>query len=195
MFDLPISISIQGVEYSIRNQGDYRMVLDCLVALQDIELEERERIITSLIIFYDTLNLDNIFEVFDTQDKMQDAIKGMYNFFNCGQKNLGNKSPYKLIDWEQDSQLIAAAVNTVANTEIRSIPYLHWWTFMGYYISVGESVLSSVVSIRGKLVEGKKLEKHETEFRRKNPEYFVWNKNTVDQQEADAYVRSLWDSQ
>lgn len=195
MFELPTSIIIEDSEYSIRNEGDYRMVLDCFSAMQDEELPKRERLITSLVIFYESFSLDNVFEKLDTPEKMEQAITKMYDFFNCNQRGMGNRTPYKLIDWEQDNHLIASAINNVAHTEIRSIPYLHWWTFMGQYISVGESVLSTVVQIRSKMVEGKKLEKHEQEFKRKNPDYFVWNRTTVEQREADAFARELWNKE
>ena len=195
MFELPKSVIIENKEYSIRNDGDFRMILDCFSALQDEELSKKERVITSLIIFYDTLSLYNVFDVFDTDTKIEQAVTKMFDFFNCGQKSMGNRNPHKLIDWEQDNYLIASAVNNVAHIEIRSVPYMHWWTFMGHYISIGESVLSTVVNIRSKMVEGKKLEKHEQEFKRKNPDYFVWNRTTVEQREADALVRELWNKE
>ena len=100
----------------------------------------------------------------------------MFDFFNCGRsQSIGKKMNHKLIDWEQDSQIICSAINKVANKEVRAEPYIHWWTFMGYYSAVGESLLSTIVSIRDKIVRGKKLEKHERIFRQENPEYFIWN--------------------
>ena len=195
MFELPTSVTIEDKEYKIRNAGDFRMVLDCFSALQDIELEKRERIITSLIIFYDdAFSLDSIFEIFDTESKINTAIEKMFDFFNCGQEALGAHHNYKLIDWEKDTHLIASAVNKVAGIEVRAVEYMHWWTFMSHYISVGESTLSTVVNIRGKIVRGKKLEKYEREFRQENPQYFVWNKNTVEQEEIEALGRQLWNS-
>lgn len=195
MFELPTTLTIDSVDFHIRNDGDYRMVLDCFGAIQDEELPKKERIITSLIIFYDTLSLDNIFDVLSTPEMLEEAVTKMYDFFNCGQSNMGNRQNHKLIDWEQDNHIIASAINHVANIEVRSIPYMHWWTFMGHYISIGESVLSTVVNIRTKMVEGKKLEKHEQEFKRKNPDYFVWNRTTVEQREADALARELWNKE
>lgn len=195
MFELPTTLTIDNREFGIRDDGDFRMVLDCFDVLQDPDLPKRERIITAVVIFYDGFSLDNVFEYLDTEDKVSSAINKMYDFFNCGQADIGNKSSYKLVDWEQDNHLIAAAINSDAHMEIRSVDYMHWWTFMGHYISIGESVLSTVVRIRSKLVEGKKLEKHEQEFRRKNPGYFVWNRVSVEQQEADKLIRELWNSQ
>ena len=89
--------------------------------------------------------------------------------------------------------MICAAVNTVAHMEIRSIPYLHWWTFVGYYMSVGQSVLSTVVSIRDKIKHGKKLEKWEQEFRRDNPTYFN-RKQSEEDKAVEEYIKNLWNS-
>lgn len=192
MFDLPTTVTIKDREFGIRDDGDYRMVLDVFSALQDIDIPKKERMITAIVIFYDGFSLDNVFEKAESSEIMEELATKMFDFISCGQTNMGNKSNHKLIDWEQDEQLIASAINNVANTEIRTVDYMHWWTFMGHYISVGESVLSTVVQIRSKLVEGKKLEKHEQEFRKKNPEYFIWNRQTVEDREADALIKEIW---
>ena len=192
MFDLPTTVTIKDREFGIRDDGDYRMILDVFSALQDIDIPKKERMITAIVIFYDGFSLDNVFEKAESSEIMEELVTKMFDFISCGQTNMGNKTNHKLIDWEQDEQLIASAVNNVANTEIRTVDYMHWWTFMGHYISVGESVLSTVVQIRSKLVEGKKLEKHEQEFRKKNPEYFIWNRQTVEDREADALIKEIW---
>lgn len=192
MFDLPTTVTIKDREFGIRDDGDYRMVLDVFSALQDIDIPKKERVITAIVIFYDGFSLDNVFEKAESSEIMEELATKMFDFISCGQTNMGNKTNHKLIDWEQDEQLIASAINNVANTEIRTVDYMHWWTFMGHYISVGESVLSTVVQIRSKLVEGKKLEKHEQEFRKKNPEYFIWNRQTVEDREADALIKEIW---
>ncbi len=45
---------------------------------------------------------------------------------------------------------------------------MHWWTFIGYYMGIGESVFSEVINIRSKNQKHKKLEKNEKEFYSKN---------------------------
>ena len=100
----------------------------------------------------------------------------------------------KTIDWEKDSQLISSAINKVAGQEIRAVPYIHWWTFMGYFSAIGESPLSTVLSIRNKLVKGKKLEKWEREFRMSSPQYFKWNSKSLEQRQADREILSLWNN-
>ena len=192
MYEIPTKIFIEGEEFPIRNNGDYRMVLDCFKALQDAELNPKERVFCSLLIFYE--NINSIADINKFPD-LEIAVKEMYNFFNCGKdQSVGKRMKHRLIDWDKDSQMICSAINKVANKEVRAEPYIHWWTFMGYYSAVGESLLSTVLSIRDKLSRGKKLEKYERDFKRENPEYFVWNAHTIDDEEADRLFNELWNN-
>lgn len=191
MYSIPTSIEINGVEYRIRNNGDYRVILDCFRALEDEELMPRERLLCSLIIFYEDFNsIDDIIKV----ENIEEFVTKMYEFFNCGSQASGTKVHHKLIDWEQDEQIICSAVNTVANKEVRLEPYIHWWTFMGYYTAIGECPLATIIHIRDKIVTGKKLEKYERNFRNSNPQYFTWNSKTINEKEADLLVKELWNS-
>ena len=191
-YNLPISISIGDKQLDIRGKGDYRVILDCFSALEDIELPQNIRIYTALIIFYEDLDsIDDIFNILG--DNLDEAITKMCEFFNCGKESVGMNTPYKLIDWTEDSQLICSAINNVAQTEVRQPNlYIHWWTFMGYYTSVGDSQLSTVVGIRYKIVNQKPLEKYEKEFRRRNPEFFNWNAKSIEQKQEDELLKSIW---
>lgn len=191
MYSIPTTVDIEGKQFKIRNSGDYRMVLDCFSALNDPELNTEERLFASLIIFYEDLN-----ELSDIQllPNLETAVIKMFEFFNCGaSKENARTTPYKLIDWDKDAQLICSAINKVAGTEIRTEEYIHWWTFMGYYSAIGECPLSSIIAIRSKIVKGKKLDKHEQEFRQENPNYFIWS-SRVDEAEAEDLFKQLWNS-
>lgn len=194
MFELPTSIEINNKSYKIRNKGDYRMVVDCFKALADEELDKTMRVLSSLVIFYDELESEyDIFDVFG--DSLEEAVLKMYDFFNCGEENIGSTQHHKLIDWDKDSQLISSAINKVSNIEIRSVEYCHWWTFMGYYLSVGESALSTVVSIRNKIATHKSLDKWEKDFKKDNPNYFIWDMRTVEEKELDDVIRKIWNNE
>ena len=190
MYSLPTSVNIKGKDYAVRNRGDFRTVLDCFQTLDTIELTKEERILTSLILFYEDLHTFDDLSVFDD---LLEAYNQMVWFFNCGQEEIGKRVNYKLIDWEKDSSLIFSAVNNVAQKEVRSEDYLHWWTFMGYYLAIGECSLSNIVAIREKRAKGKKLEKYERQFINENPQYF-WSNQTIEQQEMDAEIRRMWEN-
>ena len=195
MFDLPTSIIIKGQEYKIRNEADYRVIIDCFIALNDIELSASHRLIVALIIFYEDVNdIEDVKSVFG--DDLEEAILQMYNFFDCNEPQVEKPTAkYNLIDWNADSMLISSAVNQVIGQEIRSIPYMHWWTFMGYYMSIKECVFSTVLSIRYKIAVNKSLDKHERKFRAENPQYFLVDVRTKEQRENDEFVRTLWNTE
>ena len=192
MYEIPTYIEINKQSYPIRNKGDYRMVLDCFVTLNDETLSKKERVYATLIIFYE--GMESLSDLNQFED-INEAVKQMFIFFNCGNNPEDNSSNMpKLINWEQDSQIICAAVNKVAGQEIRLVEYMHWWTFMGYYLSIGQSVLSQVVNLRYKLVKGTKLEKWERQFQQDNPQYFKVDLRTVQQREDDSFIQDLRDT-
>lgn len=190
MYELPTQIELSdGTILAIRDKGDFRMVLDCFEILNDQELDKQERVFGSLVIFYNLDEFDDIVKIPD----IEEAYDKMVNFFNVNQPESIVKKP-KLIDWNYDSTLIFSAVNNVAGKEVRLEEYLHWWTFMGYYMSIGESALSTIVSIRDKIVKGKKLEKYEQEYKKNNPEYFNWDFQSTTDKDMDKLVREIWNS-
>lgn len=192
MYSLPTSLLVDGIEYPIREQGDFRMVLDCFTALEDEELTKEERIIAGLIIFLEDIN--SVEDVYNLPD-LEKVYKEMIRFFNCGQDDItGSNTHHRVLDWDKDSALICSAVNKVAGIEIRALAYLHWWTFMGYYMAVGKSSLSTVVGIRYKIATRKKLEKYESDFKKDNPQYFAWDMRSLEERELDKQFRELWDN-
>ena len=161
IYDLPKSVEIDGQEWEINS--DYRAVLDICIALSDPELNETERAIVVLTIFYPD------FEDMDVAD-YEEALEKEMEFVNCGKKASGKgSSGPKLIDWEQDFNLMIGPINAVAGMEIRALDYLHWWTFISYYNEIdGDSTFAQVVQIRSKLSRGGLKEKSDKEFYSRN---------------------------
>lgn len=192
MYELPVSITTEeGIEYTIRNKGDYRMVLDCLEALDDMDLKPLERLYAGLIIFYE--KFDSVEDIL-ADENVEQLLSKMFLFFNLNKQEDKKDNRPKLIDWNADSALIVSAINKVAGKEIRSEEYLHWWTFISYYMGIGESSLTTVVTIREKIAKNKKLEKYEKEFRANNPEYFTVDLRTHEQKANDEWAMSVWNS-
>ena len=191
MYELQTSVQINQASFDIRNKGDFRMVLDCFKALNDDELTQLEKIYICLIIFYEDFN--SIEDVDKHLDIIEQLESEMFLFFNCGDANVkSNTNNKKLVDWEKDTNIIIPAINNVAHTEVRALEYLHWWTFIGYYMSIGECLFGTVVSLRKKIAENEKLEKYEKKFIQDNPEYFNIDTRSNEQKAADEYFRSLW---
>lgn len=185
MWDLPTSVTIDDTTYDIRNKGDYRMVLDVIDTLNDVELTNEEKVISALMIFYE--GMDNVEDVLYNKNarKLYDEM----NKFMEAKDNSGYKCNHKIMDWKTDENLIVSGINGVIKQEVRALPYLHWWTFISYYLAIKDGALSYVVGIREKMATGKKLEKAEREFVSKNPNYFTFI-NSREQQEQ--LIKEVW---
>lgn len=189
MYELPKTVEVSGKSYKIRNGADYRTIIGVIDVCEDPELTQEEKTVSAFIIFYDDINdYEDIIDIFgnDAKEAMQAMMKFIsYNYDD----DLASSAKVKLIDWVQDESLIVSGVNGVAKTEIRELKYLHWWTFLSYYMAIGDGPLATVVSIRNKLAKGKKLEKYEQEFRRENPAYFRWKNEEI---EGRNLIESIW---
>ena len=164
---LPTSLHVGGANYKIRT--DYRVILDILAAMNDPDIldpgmtedeKQAEKVLTMLQILY--IDFDRM-----PPSDWKEASEKACEFIDCGIHDDGTPKP-RLMDWEQDAPIIVPAVNKVCNFDVRSVKYMHWWTFFGYYMEIGECMLATVVSIRDKKRRGKKLEKWEQEFYRNN---------------------------
>ncbi|MBC8546118.1 hypothetical protein H8711_04110 [Clostridiaceae bacterium NSJ-31] len=161
IYDLPTSVKIDGKDYEIRS--DYRAVLDICTALSDPELTDQEKILVALSIFYP--DLDEI-----PPDMLEQAVKKCFWFIDCGEISPQKKAP-KLMDWEQDFKHIVAPINRVCGREIRLAEYMHWWTFVAFYHEIGgECLFAQIVRVRDHLARGKKLDKEDREWYRRNRE-------------------------
>lgn len=154
-FCLPEEAKIGGKVYGIN--GDFRTVLQIFSYLESPDLPEFIRWQVAMALFYKEPLPDAHF---------QEGAEYFIRFVNCG-KEEAPPGP-KILDWERDAQMIVADVNKVAGQEIRALPFVHWWTFLSWFHGIGEGQLSTVVSIRQKLAEGKKLSDWEGEFYRRN---------------------------
>lgn len=173
-YELPRAAEIGGREYEIRS--DYRAVLDIISVMNDPDLDDQERALICLCIFYP--DFDEM-----PQTDYQDAVNYMYWFIGGGEDQTNEKRP-KLLDWDQDFPLIVGPVNRVMGKEIRDLEYLHWWSFLSAYYEIGECLFSQVVSIRAKKAKHKPLDKQDQEFYRRNKKLVDLNCHETEEEKS-----------
>lgn len=160
---LPTTLMVNGREEPIRYE--YTAVLDAMSALSDPDLEEKEKVYAFLYI---------IFENFDdfSKEDYAPAFQAATEFVNNGATD-DAKDSVRVVDFEQDYNILIPAINRVAGKEIRACSDIHWWTFLGWFMEIGECTYSTILNIRSKRKKGKKLEDWEKEF-------YSANKSIVD---------------
>ena len=178
-YELPTSLKIGEVDYSIRYS--WCAVLDILVACSDPELDDAGKAECMIKILYpDWKKIPSAY--------LQEACEKACWFIDCGYTDSDTNQRPKLVDWETDVRIIIPEINKVAGREIRSDKSIHWWTFYGWYMGIGEGTFSTLVHIRDKKRRGKKLERWEQGF-------YNANKNLVDMRVHDtAQIRNEKDS-
>ena len=62
-------------------------------------------------------------------------------------------------------------------------------------MAIGDSILSTVVGIRNKMMNSKPLDKWEREYRNRNPQYFNWQYKTADEIDAEKWLKSVWNKE
>lgn len=178
IYGLPTSLEVNGIEYPIRT--DFRDVLRVVLAMNDPNLTDQEKVYVCLYVLFED------FEDMEKED-YEAAFKAASIFIDCGESHsVGKKKKQKpVMDFEQDERLIIAAINRVAGKEIRSLDYLHWWTFIGYFMEIGECTYSTVLNLRKKKNEGKVLEGWEKEFWDQNKDICVLKEKLSDKENED----------
>lgn len=183
MFFLPKSLEVGGRDYPIRS--DFRTALTIFKAYNDNSLPPRLKLAVCLESLYEEIPED-----------IDEAAKKAMWFLDGGDMPKPKQAPGRIMDWEQDKYIIFPALNKVAGCEIRSVEYLHWWSFLGLFNEVGEGLYSQVMNIRSKLLRGKKLEKWEREFFESHKELIVLREKLTAEEQAElekekAFIDSL----
>lgn len=171
-WDLPIEITVDGETYHISNKCDYRVVLDVIDTLNDVDYSEKERIIVALMQFYEELNRSNIAKC----PHLELLVANMMDIINLEQTddNTARERP-ALMDWQHDLPILAPPISRVLGYSVRNREhYTHWYDFVGAYMEIGgDCVFANVVSIRNKRAKGKKLDQGELEFFREYQKQIV----------------------
>lgn len=157
-YDLPSSLIIGEEAYTIR--CGWRAIMDILIAMNDPELDDPGKMTVMLYILYP--EAEHIPEA-----HLEEALQKACDFIDCGLKDDGKPKP-RMIDWAQDASLIIPEVNKVARMEVRLDPNIHWWTFFGWFMGIGDGLFANILSLRQKKAKGKKLEKWEKDFYKEN---------------------------
>ena len=176
-WELPTSLNVSGVVFEIRS--DFRAILDILKYFKDPEYNEEEKWLICLDILY--VDFDRM-----PESLYPEAMKQAVAFIDMTDDiPEDNRQKPIVMDWEQDAQFIIPAVNRVIGHEIRLDKYMHWWTFLGAYMEIGDCSYSQIISIRTKQAKGKKLEKWEQEFVKENKALITIKKKLSAEEEEE----------
>ncbi|MBP3327374.1 MAG: hypothetical protein J6L91_00525 [Clostridia bacterium] len=186
---LPETLTIGGKEYEIC--PDFRIALLIFEAYDDPNLSPFDKAAVMLdSLFVDPEEIPS--------EHLQEACTVASWFLDGGKEESSEQTSHiqpkanQLFSWTQDEQMIFSAINKVAGCEIRSLEFLHWWTFLGYFSEIGEGLFTTVISIRQKQAQRKPLEKWEKQFYEKNKDLVdIRKKFSAEEQAERDFINKL----
>lgn len=184
-YGLPKTVLVGGTEYEIRT--DYRCVLDICAAYADPELSNQEKAMAVLDIFYFSPGWEEI-----PPEHLREALGKCAWFIDGGDRPMSKSPGPNLVSWEQDFPLIIAPINHVHGGDIREIPYdpetnqggVHWWSFLADYLEIGDCLFAQIVRIRDMKARGKRMDKQDKEFYRRNRELIDFRRTYTESEKA-----------
>lgn len=167
-WELPGSLRVGQKEWPIRS--DFCAGMNCMEILEADDLEEEEKaefVCRTLYPDWEEIFANGLF---------QEAVQAAFDYLDGGRPKKTEEEAKaepkgKIMSWTDDAMIILDAINEHREVDVR-ISRPHWWTFLGYYLEIGESLFSTVLSLRQKIRDNKKLDKYEKEFIQRNPQYF-----------------------
>ena len=179
--ELPEALEVCGRAYQIR--ADFRNCLRIFEALSDPALNDWERAFILLMRLYRD----------PPADCAEEALRQAGWFLDGGDMPHSEPEPVRMIDWKHDESMLIPAVSKAAGIpDIRTLPFLHWWTFLGLFCEIGEGLFSAVMQIRRKRAHGQKLDRAEQDFLRKNADVVLLR--TAEEQAAIDRTKAFLDS-
>lgn len=176
--DLPYSLTVDGQQKEIN--CDFRDIILILNAFNDPELTPQEKTMIMLTNLY----VDDWTSFKDVNEAVTQAVK----FIDWGKEYSEKENSPRIMDWEQDYNLIISAVNTkISVIDIRELDFVHWWTFLGYFSERGECQFSTFTEIRDNLNKGRPLERWQKETLRNNRDQII-----LKHKSAEKFENELW---
>lgn len=157
---LPTTVDIEGIEYEINS--DFRASILFELLMQDVEIEDEEKIIQSLQLYYR-----------QCPHNIDEAINKMLWFYSCGKENdlksnsKTGSSSEQIYNFNYDDEYIYSAFLDQYRIDLNDIEYLHWWKFKAMFKALKED--NEIIKIMGyRSIDLSKVEdKKQKEFYKK----------------------------
>lgn len=136
---LPKEVNIEGEDYKINS--DFRTSILFELLMQDNSINEEDKIIQALELYYPILPTD-----------LNKAIEGILWFYRCGKdevetKNKGTGKSTNVYSYDYDDDYIYSAFLDQYNIDLQDVDYLHWWKFKAMFKALKED--NEIVKIMG----------------------------------------------
>lgn len=131
-------VEIKGQKYKINS--DFRVGIAFENLLQDHQMNDGEKIIKAVQLYYDEIPED-----------IEEAVEQILKFFQCGQNEKKQKgsNAVPVYSYEYDQYMIYTAFLFYYHIDLNEIEYLHWWKFKQLFMNLpNESEMKKAMMYR-----------------------------------------------
>lgn len=151
---LPTKIKVNNHVYEINY--DYRTIINIILAFEDDELTNDEKIYIMLKQLYK----DEVLE-----EDMEDAIVKGIKFIDCGNDYSTNKVSNRVYSFNKDANYIFTGINSTHHIDIDEKPNLHWWKFVSFFMDMSsECMFGELIYYRTRKAEGKLTKEEKKQY-------------------------------
>lgn len=138
---VPTTVNIEDEDYEINS--DFRTSILFELLMQDDDLDDKDKIIQALELYYPTMpsNLN------DAVEKMLWFYRGGKNEFETKNTRKGNNKSTQIYSYDYDDDYIYSAYLDQYGIDLQDIEYLHWWKFKAMFKALKED--NMIVKIMG----------------------------------------------
>ena len=137
---VPTTVEIDGVEYEINS--NFRVSILFELMMQDSELDDKEKIIQALNLYYPVIPED----INKAVDMLLWFYRGGKDIVSNG-KGAGKGKIGQIYSFDYDDDYIYSAFLDQYSIDLQDIEYLHWWKFKAMFKSLKED--NEIVKIMG----------------------------------------------
>ena len=171
---LPIKIKLGDNLYDINY--DYRTIINILLAFEDNQLTNYEKII---------IMIKNIYKNDIPNELYEEAVKKAIKFIDLG-KEYTERSNHieRIYSFSQDASYIFSGINSTHNIDLEKESDMHWWKFMSFFMDMGsECTFGELIYYRKRNLEGKLTKEEKEQYNKIKNIVELKNEETYEQEE------------
>lgn len=172
-----------------RIRTDFRESIKFELLMQDNKIEEKEKIILALNLYY-----------YKIPDNIELAIKDILWFYQSkkeeiiktSKKEQNNTSKNQIYSYDFDDKYIYSAFMQQYNIDLNSIKYLHWWKFKSLFENLDENTkIAKIMGYRATDLSKIKDKEEKKRYKKLKNIYALPDMRTKEEKEAD-FGKAFW---
>lgn len=170
--NLPTKIKIKDKLYDINY--DYRTVINILIAFEDPNLNQYEKLY---------IMIKNLYKEEIPDEDLQDACEKAIRFIDCDQSFSSKSSDKRVYSFKKDGNYIFSGINATHNIDVEEKKDLHWWKFMNFFMDMSpDCMFGEITYYRSRKNEGKLTDEEKKQYKK--------IKNIIDLDEEQSHEQS-----